>query len=95
MEKLLTAEELADRLGVKLSTIYKWTHEGRIPRVQNIRLLRFREKDIEAWLSTPEKKAHKQEPFSPQKAPTRKKTRSCRANDIDALVNMIRDEVLS
>jgi len=49
-EKLLTPQELADKLGVKTSTIYHWSHIGFIPRVKLGNLLRFRWGSICKWL---------------------------------------------
>jgi len=50
MEKLLTSQEIADYLGVKLSTIYSWTHLGFIPHIKVGRLVRFKESDVQKWL---------------------------------------------
>lgn len=49
--KLLTPEQVAEQLGVKKSTIYKWTHEGYIPHVKLGRLVRFRQPDIDVWIA--------------------------------------------
>ena len=49
-EKLFTPQELADKLGVKLSTIYYWSHIGYIPTVKLGKLIRFRKKAIEDWI---------------------------------------------
>lgn len=50
-EPLLTARELAEKLGVHVETVLRWTRTGRLP---GFRLpsgaLRFRESAIEAWL---------------------------------------------
>jgi len=56
MEKLLTIDDLAQVLSVKKSTIYQWRHLGLIPYIKVGRFLRFREKDIQMWLSTREVK---------------------------------------
>lgn len=50
MEKLLTSEQLAEMLQVKLSTIYQWTHTGFVPFIKVGRLIRFRESDVVKWL---------------------------------------------
>jgi len=50
MQKLLTAEEMAEVLQVKLSTIYKWTHEGFVPHLKLGKFVRFRESEVLAWL---------------------------------------------
>jgi excisionase family DNA binding protein len=55
VNKLLTPEEVAIMLGVKLSTIYQWTHQGFIPYVKLGRLVRFKEGAVMKWL---EKKAN-------------------------------------
>lgn len=49
-DRLLTVQQVAELLQVKLSTIYKWTHEGSIPHLKLGRLVRFREDDILEWL---------------------------------------------
>jgi len=49
-EKLLTPQELADKLGVETSTIYHWSHIGFIPRIKLGNLLRFRWSSICKWL---------------------------------------------
>ena len=56
MEKLLTIDDLARILLVKKSTIYQWVHLRLIPFVKVGRFVRFREKDIERWLSSREVK---------------------------------------
>ncbi len=52
MDKLLTIDELAEVLSLKKSTIYQWVHLGLVPHMKVGRLLRFRERDIEKWLSS-------------------------------------------
>ena len=49
-QRLLAAPEIAEYLGVPVSTIYKWTHEGFIPHVKIGRLVRFRNADVERWV---------------------------------------------
>ena len=50
MASLLTAEQVAERLGV--STQWVWAHAraGRIPHIRLGRYRRFREEAVEAWL---------------------------------------------
>lgn len=43
--------ELSDKLGVEVSTIYKWTHKRTIPFVHIGKLVRFRETDVMNWLA--------------------------------------------
>jgi len=51
MEKLLTPEELAELLGIKLSTVYSWTHLQFIPHIKVGRLVRFKESEVQKWLN--------------------------------------------
>jgi excisionase family DNA binding protein len=49
--RLLTAREVADRLGVTAETVLRWTRRGELPA---FRLpggaIRFREADLDDWL---------------------------------------------
>ncbi|RKX21206.1 MAG: PTS fructose transporter subunit IIA, partial [Candidatus Zixiibacteriota bacterium] len=47
---LLTVKEIAEKLGVKKSTIYHWSHIGYIPTVKLGNLLRFRWSSVLRWL---------------------------------------------
>jgi excisionase family DNA binding protein len=42
--------QIAELLNVAESTIRKWVHFGFIPHVKLGRAVRFREKDVEAWI---------------------------------------------
>lgn len=55
-DQLLTPQELASELGVKLSTIYHWSHIGFIPTVKLGRLIRFRRSSVMRWLEKRETK---------------------------------------
>jgi excisionase family DNA binding protein len=50
VERMLNSAEIADMLGMSVSTIRKWVHYGFIPHVKLGRAVRFREKDVEAWI---------------------------------------------
>ena len=50
MERMLGAAEIAEKLGMSVSTIRKWVNFGFIPHVKLGRAVRFREKDVEAWI---------------------------------------------
>ena len=50
MERLLDTAEIAEQLNMSVSTIRKWVHFGFIPHVKLGRAVRFREKDVEAWI---------------------------------------------
>jgi excisionase family DNA binding protein len=53
MTSLLTARQVADRLGVSAETVLRWTRRGDLP---GFRLpggaLRFREDELDIWLVT-------------------------------------------
>jgi len=53
--ELLTPQELADFLDVKLSTVYYWSHIGFIPRIKVGRHLRFKRSSIQTWLEKRER----------------------------------------
>ena len=47
---LLTAQDVADYLGVPLATLYQWRTKGTAPRAVKVgRHIRFRQEDVEAW----------------------------------------------
>ena len=48
--KLMTIEEVAERLGVSVRHIRRLVHERRIPVIKWDHLLRFDPEDIEAWI---------------------------------------------
>jgi excisionase family DNA binding protein len=50
--KLLTADQVASRLGIKKGTVYSMTHRGILPKPLKFsrRMARWEEKDIEALL---------------------------------------------
>lgn len=50
MIELLTAQEVADFLRVKLSTIRNWTHLQMIPQVKLRAAVRYNRSDVEEWL---------------------------------------------
>jgi len=51
MEKLLKVEQVADLLQVSKSTIYDWTHTDYIPYYKLSSGVRFKESEIDKWLS--------------------------------------------
>jgi excisionase family DNA binding protein len=50
-EKLLTAEEVAERLDVGVKWVWSQARAGRIPHVRLGRYKRFRSEAIDAWLA--------------------------------------------
>jgi excisionase family DNA binding protein len=51
LDKRLTANQVADMLGLHVETIYKWARQGRIPCTRLRHRLRFKHSDIERWLA--------------------------------------------
>jgi len=49
---LMQKERGKELLGVKLSTIYQWTHIGFIPHMKLCRFVRFREQEVLKWLES-------------------------------------------
>ena len=43
---------MAEYLGVKVSTIYQWTHIGYIPHMKLGRFVRFKEQEVLKWLES-------------------------------------------
>jgi excisionase family DNA binding protein len=65
MDRLLTADEFAERLGMKTEWVWAQARAGRIPHVRLGRYRRFRESAVEAWLGELETGG----PASPQSRP--------------------------
>lgn len=57
MDRLLTADEVAQRLGVNTQWVWAQARAGRIPHVQLGRYRRFRESAVEDWLCDLESKS--------------------------------------
>jgi excisionase family DNA binding protein len=53
MRQLLSAEEVAEYLGVPVSTLYKWRHFGRGPKAFRVgRHLRYDAEELQRWLDS-------------------------------------------
>jgi excisionase family DNA binding protein len=50
MDRLLTAEEVAERLGMRTDWVWAQARAGRIPHIRLGRYRRFRESAVESWL---------------------------------------------
>lgn len=49
-DRLLSGQEVADYLGVPITTLYQWRTKGTAPRAVKVgRHIRFREEDIATW----------------------------------------------
>jgi excisionase family DNA binding protein len=52
-ERLLTAREVADRLGVSAETVLRWARRGVLPAVYlSSRAIRFPERELDGWLES-------------------------------------------
>jgi excisionase family DNA binding protein len=60
MTRLLTVDEVAERLGVTKDWVWAQARAGRIPHVRLGRYRRFREEAIDAWLEQLEQSSLKQ-----------------------------------
>jgi excisionase family DNA binding protein len=49
-DKWLSVNEIADYLGVKRDTIYKWINRKQLPGHKVGRLWKFRKKDVDDWI---------------------------------------------
>ena len=58
-ERLLTAAEVADFLGVPKTWVYEQSRAGRIPTVTLGRYRRYRREAIEQWLADLEKRGQR------------------------------------
>ena len=54
-EKLLTPEQVAERLQVTERTVYGWLRRGKLPALKLGRLWRIRPEDLEAFLENARK----------------------------------------
>jgi excisionase family DNA binding protein len=52
---LLTAEEVAEIIGMRVDYVYALSRRGQIPHLRFGRTLRFRAEAIEAWLGAAER----------------------------------------
>lgn len=56
--ELLTISRLSQSLGIKPSTLYAWTRQGKIPFVKIHRLIRFDPDEIAYWLQSLKEKTN-------------------------------------
>ena len=54
-KKLLSIDELSERIGVAKNTLYDWVSMGKIPHLKLGKLVRFEVVKIEQWLETKRK----------------------------------------
>lgn len=71
-ERLLTADEVAERLGLTTETVLVWVRRGELPAFRLGRAIRFREHELDAWLderATPRQGVLATEPGAARPAP--------------------------
>lgn len=54
-DRLLTAEEVAEIIGMRVDYVYALSRRGQIPHLRFGRTLRFRAQAIDAWLGAAER----------------------------------------
>jgi excisionase family DNA binding protein len=64
MTRLMTAQEVADRLGVTKDWVWAQARAGRIPHVQLGRYRRFQEDALDEWLAELEQRSAARRPFA-------------------------------
>jgi excisionase family DNA binding protein len=73
VDRLLTAEEIAERLGMRTDWVWAQARAGRIPHIRLGRYRRFRESAVEAWLRELEAKSTVVTPAAPTPLPLRRR----------------------
>ena len=84
MKHYLDITSLAERLGIKRSTLYTWAEQGSIPHLKLGRLVRFDSDEIDRWLQ-----AHRCDD-TPEPAPRRRRPST---DCVDALIAQAKREV--
>lgn len=94
MERLLTAERVAEMIGVDIHVLYQWTHRKSIPHIKlSKRMIRFRESEVMEWLKSKacQPGAEKQQGKRENTGRPRKAQKN---GEIDRMVQAAREEVL-
>ena len=50
IDRWLSVEEIADYLGIKKDTVYKWVRKRNMPNHKVGRLLKFQKEEIDLWI---------------------------------------------
>ena len=64
---MLTVQQLSNLLNIKVSTLYGWVSQNKIPYVKIHGLIRFQVKDIDEWLLSFSKPQHAAPNFNVKK----------------------------
>ena len=51
-DRWLSVDEIADHLGIKRDTVYKWISERQMPGHKIGRLWRFNKKEVDEWVKS-------------------------------------------
>lgn len=51
-DRWLSVDEIADHLGIKRDTVYKWISERQMPGHKISRLWKFNQKEVDAWVTS-------------------------------------------
>ena len=51
-DRWLSVEEIADYLGIKRDTVYRWISEKQMPAHRMGRLWKFRKEDVDEWVKS-------------------------------------------
>jgi excisionase family DNA binding protein len=61
VEQLFTAEQLAEHIGIPVSTVKYWRKVGRGPRITQLgKHYRYRESDVQAWVEQESQRTRQQ-----------------------------------
>lgn len=95
MERLLSIDNVSKMLGVTKATIYSWTSKNKIPHIKlSKRLLKFREREIMAWVSA---RSVCTDSYTPPAKQSRRVRVSIFDSDdfIERIISNAKDEVLN
>ncbi|MFC1764903.1 helix-turn-helix domain-containing protein [Planctomycetota bacterium] len=53
MDRWLSVDEIAEYLGIKRDTVYKWISQDRMPAHKVGRLWKFKAKEVDQWVRNP------------------------------------------
>ena len=51
MRKLLSIQETADCLGIRITTLYTWVCKRKIPFIKVGKLVKFEDRDLSRWVA--------------------------------------------
>jgi excisionase family DNA binding protein len=95
MERLLTAEQVAEIIRVNIAVLYQWTHRGAIPHIKiSKRMIRFREEEVMEWLDSKACQPGTEKPQQKRGKNTGRPRKAQKNDEIDRMVQAAREEVL-